>query len=149
MRARCTKGWNDESSDRPRVLIECTPEASPTIIASVVERHGLAVRTCVGGAERRCDLLDHGNCALVSGADVVVNLLGQHHETGRCIAEAVLAERRPPALVIEVPAAEASQRDQGAGEPTLLARPLRTATLLGAIRGALTSRDALTSSRGD
>jgi hypothetical protein len=124
------------------VVIECTPDASPDLIAEVVERHGIAVRTCSGDLDRGCELLERGTCALVTGCDVVVNLLGQHHEIGRRIAEAVQAERRPPALVVEVGSAECSGGEEGAGEPILLARPLRERTLLDAIERGLASRNA-------
>jgi hypothetical protein len=133
--------WNGDTADRPRVLIECPPDASPGIIADVVERNGFAVRTCSRAADRRCDLLDCGHCTLVTGADVVVNLLGQHRERGRRIAEAVRDERRPPALVVEVPAAVGVELDGEPGEPIRLPRPLRTAALLDAIRSALATRD--------
>ena len=145
MRARCMQSWSDETSDRPRVVIECGPEASPSIIADVVEREGMAVRTCVGASDRRCDLLDNGMCALVSGADVVVNLLGQHHETGRRIAEAVQSERRPPGLVVEVAAGDSPRHDVEFGEPIQLTSPLRSGALLNAIRDALASRGQSTS----
>jgi hypothetical protein len=116
------------------VVIECTPDASPDLIAQVVERHGIAVRTCCGDLDRGCDLLERGTCPLVTGADVVVNLLGQHHEIGRRIADAVQAERRPPALVVEVSIAERAQREQEEGGPILLTRPLRERALVEAIR---------------
>ena len=66
----------EEGSSRTRVLLECAASSSPSIIARVVERHGFDVRTCEGPGDRGgCDLIDHGACALVSGADVVVNML--------------------------------------------------------------------------
>jgi hypothetical protein len=144
MHRRRDQNWKNETSDRPRVVIECTPDASPDLIAEVVERQGFAVRTCSGELDRRCDLLEHGTCALVSGADVVVNLLGQHHAIGCRIAEAVQDERRPPALVIEAAAGECSGREASDGAPILLARPLRKRSLLEAIQRGLASRDAPT-----
>lgn len=90
--------WDDESTPRVRVLLECESTDSPSIIASVIERHGFAVRTCEGPRERRCRLLEDGVCELVDEADVVVNML-RSSPTGPRVLRAVAQTRRPPALV--------------------------------------------------
>jgi hypothetical protein len=92
--------WPDRSDDRVRVLLECPPESSPAIIASVIERHGYDVRSCEGPDQHRCDLHENGVCALVDGADVVVNLL-RTRSTGPSVLDEVVAIRRPPAVVAE------------------------------------------------
>ena len=72
MRKSATQRWDESESNRVRVLLECPPAESPSIIASAIERRGYAVRTCEGPSVKPCALLDHGACALVDGADVVV-----------------------------------------------------------------------------
>src|SRR5690606_28116427 len=101
---------------RSRVLLECAASSSPSIIARVVERHGFAVRTCEGPGDRGgCDLLDHGACALVSGADVVVNMLTGWDPTSSEVLAAVLDERRPPATVVELTRPRREHADMGDG----------------------------------
>ena len=61
MARRSTKqSWNDDDGTRTRVLIECPPESSPSMIADAVARHGYAVRTCEGPDAGRCDLVHDG-----------------------------------------------------------------------------------------
>lgn len=95
--------WSDDRIDRPRVLLECPSTSSPSIIADLVARSGYEVRTCTGPETLHgCDLVERGACELVAGADVVVNMLGVRREDGREIAEAVMSERRPPKVIVEV-----------------------------------------------
>ena len=131
--------WDDAGTERPRVLIECPSTASPSIIADLVSRSGYEVRTCVGPDDRghRCDLLDEGACELVSGADVVVNMLGVRKDAGSRVAEAVLSERRPPKVVVEIaqPDVPVTGVDLQAAE--VVSTPVHAGQLLRAIRRAL------------
>lgn len=82
-RERRTWTWKSGS---PRVLLECAPHDSPDIIAEVIRREGYEVAVCTGPDQSHpCDLLEHGSCALVGDADVVVNLLGS--QTGNEIGD--------------------------------------------------------------
>lgn len=109
-RRHARRSWANRSDGSVRVLLECEPESSPAIIASMIERHGYEVLTCEGpGAitcegpgATGCDLLEHGACALVDGADVVVNML-RSPAIGRRILDGVASMRRPPAIVAELP----------------------------------------------
>ena len=89
--------WNGRPGPRPRVLLECPPHYSPTLVAAVLEPEGFEMAICEGrAADASCALARGERCALVDGADVVVNLFGisepQYvdlvHDVGR---------RRPPA----------------------------------------------------
>ena len=97
MRRRTARqSWGTREDDRVRVLLECEPHASPSIIASVIERHGFAVRTCEGPATGPCDLLDGGHCSLVDDADVVVNMLRAPAPARRsCTRSPLCGGRRP------------------------------------------------------
>lgn len=90
--------WSDGTDGRVRVLLECEHDSSSSILASTIERHGYEVRTCEGPDEHGCDLLVNGVCALVDGADVVVNML-RTPVVGAEILDGVAAVRRPPVVV--------------------------------------------------
>jgi hypothetical protein len=99
-------GWTKADESKVRVLVECPPAGSPSIVATVLEREGYEVRTCEGPSAHPCDLLTDGTCGLVDGADVVVNLLGSD-PIGRDVLRAASAIRRPPAVVAEMTEAQA------------------------------------------
>lgn len=136
--------WSDTPDPQVRVLLECEPESSPSIIAPVIERHGYSVRTCEGPGHDGCDLLEDGACALVDGADVVVNMLHEPTEGPR-VRDAVAASRRPPAVVAEMtPAQIRAAADQETEAPeldtdrvTVLESPITTTRLMGAIEDAV------------
>ena len=132
--------WDPESEGQVRVLLECQHTDSPAIIASVIEREGYAVRTCTGPDAGRCDLVAHGHCDLVDGADVVVNLLRDPVE-GPQIADAVASVRRPPALVVERPWPKDGAGPGPAGARAAVVHPPVTrASLVAAIDEALGDR---------
>ncbi|MCP4434642.1 MAG: hypothetical protein GY812_03975 [Actinomycetia bacterium] len=93
--------WADAPEDRIRVLLECDPASSPSIIGPMIERRGFEVRTCEGPDSVPCDLLTSGACPLVDGADVVVNII-RERETAIELVNAVTAIRRPPAVLAQV-----------------------------------------------
>lgn len=148
MRKSAKQRWDESESNRVRVLLECPPAGSPSIIASAIERRGYAVRTCDGPSAKPCALLDHGACALVDGADVVVNMLGS---TPREIPvlDAVAGLRRCPAMVVEVPPrarVDADGQDVTAiPEPAdaviEVAGPMTASALFGGIEAALQHRE--------
>ena len=134
----------DPASRHPRVLIECPASASPSIVAQDVERLGFAVRTCVGPQDRGgCDLIDKGVCSLVSGADVVVNMLHSEDPSAQSVLGAVMGERRPPATVVELTPARIAATGLGAGEhigppqPTVITTPVNAAGLIQGINDAI------------
>ena len=148
MRKSATPRWDESESNRVRVLLECPPAESPSIIASAIERRGYAVRTCEGPSVKPCALLDRGACALVDGADVVVNMLGTTPREAR-VLPAVAGLRRCPAVVAgvqyRVPAA-ANGADpfavpESADAVTKLPAPVTTSALFGGIEEALRRRE--------
>ncbi|HMS13679.1 MAG TPA: hypothetical protein PKD80_11295 [Microthrixaceae bacterium] len=133
-RERRTWTWKSGS---PRVLLECAPHDSPDIIAEVIRREGYEVAVCTGPDQSHpCDLLEHGSCALVGDADVVVNLLGS--QTGNEIGRQVAAARRPPPLVLEVrPRYEAELDGMPDGRSVKITKRVSRSNLLASIREAL------------
>ncbi|MEI2699970.1 MAG: hypothetical protein V9E94_17135 [Microthrixaceae bacterium] len=141
-----TGTWDDAPPEKVRVLVECPPEHTPDVIAGILERNGYAVRTCEGPDKRHhCPLVTTGSCNLVSGADVVVNLFGGSNPHTSEVLTAITDERRPPAVVTEVPAPEIQRRDDydnwwfDRGRVHIVESPLTTATLLAAIESTLTT----------
>lgn len=140
--------WSNEPSSRIRVLLECEPEFLPPVFVPALERHGYSVRTCEGPRHRGCDLFDNGACALVDGADVVVNLF---HETvtGSRIRDAVTATRRPPAVVTEMTPTQSRTAAGGKTRTptanmdhiTVLRSPVDTKRLITAIQEAVAQQD--------
>lgn len=138
----------DPASRQPRVLIECPASASPSIVAQVVQRHGFSVRTCVGPQDRgRCDLIDNGVCSLVSGADVVVNMLHSEDPAAGAVLGAVMGERRPPATVVELTPVRIAATGRSDGEhigppqPTVITTPVNAADLIRGINDAIERRE--------
>lgn len=132
--------WEGADDQRIRVLVECGSNATPSLIASAVEREGYDVRVCHGPSEAGCDLLAHGACALLDGADVVVNLLTED-EHGPEVLEGTLGLRRPPAIVIDDPTTVV---DDGPARVEVVASPLTRTRLHTAIRRAAEHRGATT-----
>ena len=137
----------DGGSSRTRVLLECPASSSPAIIARVVERHGFDVRTCEGPGDRGgCDLIDHGACSLVSGADVVVNMLAAGDRASSDVLDAVLGERRPPATVVELTPARLAEVEVGGDRigprsVTVIETPVSAVDLIRGIHTAIERRE--------
>ncbi len=146
------ESWSDSDGTRARVLLEGGPEYSPSVIAPIVERHGFEVRTCEGPThDHGCDLLDNGTCALVDGADVVVNMLSTSLD-GPMVLDAVTGLRRPPGVVatdnIETDGSAAGPPASGSGGEAFVEHrdgPTTTSPPVTVIRGPVT-RERLISS---
>lgn len=142
--------WDDGPDPRVRVLLECEPADSPSIIASIIERHGFSVQTCGGPREHRCSLLDDGVCELVDGADVVVNLL-RSPPTGANVLQAVAHLRRAPAIVAQRPLSARLADARGTDDEamTSLTPPLTSRNLIEGIHESLDRRDTPSAWWGD
>jgi len=140
--------WDDAAEGTVRVLLECSPESSPSIVAGTIERQGFEVRVCEGpGGGRRCDLLDQGVCSLVAGADVVVNMLRGPDSSGRLVLDEVTSERRPAAVVVEMtrPEIDAMERSPETGidrdRTTIIETPVSGNDLVRGINEAVANRE--------
>jgi hypothetical protein len=146
--------WGDAHPSRVRVLLECPPEESPHLVASLIEREGFAVEVCEGPSAGACPLITSGACALVDRADVVVNLL-EASDAGRQVAPAIESMRRSPALVVERPRPGTARRLAVPGAPAVstgamvLHPPLTRRSLIEAIKEALRRRSAPVTWWGD
>lgn len=152
------ESWDESTDDRVRVLLEFGPESSPSIMAAIIERHGFEVRSCEGpDHDHGCDLIENGMCALVDGADVVVNMLSTPLDAPM-VLDAVTGLRRPPAVVAtdttaarrdaaarsEVDPSDADGSTEHTSEParhsppvTVMHGAVTTATLINSIHDAL------------
>lgn len=140
--------WEGTDGTRVRVLVECEPSTTSSLIATAIEERGYAVRVCDGPArDRGCVLLDQGACGLVDGADVIVNLLHPADPETRRVLGAVSQQRRPPAVVTGrgrlEPEHAAADDDCEIHRHRLTAvdDPVTAATLLAAIQTALEERN--------
>ena len=157
-RAARDERWEGASPGRPRVVLECGPSDAPDLVAGVIERHGFEVRVCEGPDRRHpCSLVADGACTLVSGADVVVNLLrAEPGEPAAAVLPAVAGERRPPGIVVgQVSRSGAREPDPstraGSGAAVVVEAhsPVTTSALIGAIGEALEQQSRPAPSWGD
>lgn len=127
--------WANSDHGKPRVLLECPPEKSPSIIAEILEREGFGVVVCEGPTENaRCPLTEGGYCGTVQGVDVVVNLLGEHR-AGQPDVLTALADSgpRPPIVVGELASGVEPRADIRWISPNV-----RRSELISVVRDALT-----------
>jgi hypothetical protein len=148
--------WDDSDASRVRILLECPPESSPSVIASVIESHGYAVRTCGGPSVGPCALISQGACALVDNADVVVNLLGAT-PSEQSVLPAVAGLRRCPAILAETRFQQLAPASRSGLDPApesvdaveVLRPPITRRALIEGIEAALRRREHRASSWGD
>lgn len=94
--------WAEDAGLRPRVLLECPPEGSPWIVASVLEREGFEVAVCEGPTPRhRCPLAHDQSCPALDGADVVLSMLDRRRVESAEVLPAMMAcaPNCPPVVV--------------------------------------------------
>jgi len=132
--------WDGATGDRARVLLECEPEHSPSIIASVIERYGYDVRTCEGPDAGRCDLLANGSCGLVEGADVVVNMLHPRRQGAELLARETALDESPAVVAEMTRSQRQAVADAGGGvdleRVTVVETPVTGKALIDAIQDA-------------
>ena len=139
--------WPERSGCR-RVLIENPDAADLWAHAGILGDAGYDVVTCLGpsapgtvpanGTATFCPLVEHGDCPLVEGADVVVSTTCV---TGSREILASLTSRRLPALVVEG-TSSALERDSDVipAETVRIAEPVTPELLLTAVGAALADR---------
>lgn len=93
--------WQPTNLGGIRVLLECPPEESPDIVASVLEQEGFDVVVCHGPADHeRCPMAVGEYCGALQGADVVLNMLGSGSaQRAEVLAAVARGGPRPPAIV--------------------------------------------------
>lgn len=155
-RPATTENWEGAPAGAVRVLVECPPDQTPDAAAAVLRRQGYEVRVCEGPDRRHeCPILSKGACALVSGADVVVNLFGAMDPHTRPVLGAISQERRPPAIVTEMTTPDLQRHDAGGDwwferdRVHIVESPLTSATLIDAVEDALARGDRVGASCSD
>ena len=96
--------WTSTETGRPRALLECPPDMSPSIVSRVLEREGLDVIVCQGPNSREQCPATHGDyCAPMQAVDAVVNMLGTRRPEQAAVLPSVAATGpRPPAILAVV-----------------------------------------------
>lgn len=98
---------------RPRVLIEDAGEDAGSPVVEGLRRAGFAVAVCPGpmgeAGAARCPLVEHGECPLVEGADVVLWGLGLDRPESRRELEALRARHPRMPVLVRASAEEAAR----------------------------------------
>jgi hypothetical protein len=144
-RAPARDNWGPVEAERSvRVLLECGPEETPSIMADILRKEGYEVVVCTGpDLKHSCAQLGSGTCGAVSETDVVVNLLGFRDDEASSVLTAISDQRRPPAIVTAMTPLEVERRvadDDWPFDPrqmTVIARPLTTKGLIDGVSEAL------------
>lgn len=90
-----------DATQRTCVLLECAPERSPMVVATILDRADLDVIVCEGPpGSARCPVAAGGTCSALDRADVVVNALGDATPERAEVLPATLAAGVEPASVI-------------------------------------------------
>ena len=138
--------WSSTELGNIRVLLECPPEQSPDIVASVLERSGFDVVVCEGpAAHERCPLALGQYCTTVQGVDVVLNMLGTHSpERTEVLPAMIRSGPCAPAIVAMV-----DELDSDTPSVDTVSRRVRGPELAAALHVALADRHRPTPWWGD
>jgi hypothetical protein len=130
-----TPGVPPPSVDRRRttVLLECAPENSPMVMASILDRADFEVIVCEGPkAGERCPVAAGGTCSALAHADVVVNMLGTRTPEMAEILHAVVGTRVAPGSVVTM----SHRLDRHVPGVLRLGPRARAVDLIGGVRSA-------------
>jgi hypothetical protein len=107
--------WTDGEHRRPRVLVEHADGAMRWAAERVLRRAGYDVAGCGGPDENGgpCPLVERGDCALVDGADVIVNGFDLDQKRNRDVVSSLHDVTGDTAIVLSIP------RYQAAAHPDL------------------------------
>jgi hypothetical protein len=127
------RGNGQALADRPHAVIEHADGAWQAAAARALERAGYDVACCGGPSQLprgRCPLIEGRGCALIEGADVIVNGLGLHDPANRTLIEALRSTHPAVPLVVEAPRSDlASFADELDGSHTV-PFPVRSSKVL-------------------
>lgn len=101
--------WPSARSDRPRVVIENDDGGEVWADERTLSDAGYDVATCGGPSEhngRPCPLITTGTCALVAGADVVLNAMRLGEPQSRAVIAALTARYPDTPVIVEVDSQE-------------------------------------------
>lgn len=112
--------------DRPRVLIEDASEEPGSPVIEGLRRAGFAVAVCPGprgdAGDARCPLVEHGECPLVEGADIVLWGLDLDRAESRTELEALRSRHPSLPVVVRAAADEAARWSKAVEGSPLVAR---------------------------
>jgi DNA-binding response OmpR family regulator len=120
-----------------RVVVESPDGAMQYALEQILRRDGFDVRCCNGpSGSKACPLVascDTAHCALVADADLVINLLGLHHESTVELVRRLRDVHPETPVLLEVLARDATHEVVGFDTVHALAAPIHAASVLGAV----------------
>lgn len=127
------------SGVRPRVVVEHDDAVWRWAAAGVLESAGYQVLGCGGPhafADGTCPLVSEGRCALIEGADVVVNGLGIRHPANRDVLTTMRGASSVPVLV-ELPTTQRERLEADFPGCERIPFPVRPQDLVLAVHAAV------------
>jgi NAD(P)H-hydrate repair Nnr-like enzyme with NAD(P)H-hydrate dehydratase domain len=122
----------------PRVLVEHASASEGLEIASALRRRGFDVALCSGPDSRcSCPLVEHDECALVDGADVIVAALGLGRSDQREVTAALRFRRQSKPVVLLAPADQVERWPELAEGCRVVADPASPDVVAAAVAASL------------
>ena len=137
-RVMTTPEWSVEDTGT-RVLVEATDGLTRDVVTRILSREGYAVRSCEGpeASEDPCPLTQGKECAGLTGADVVVQVMRHTDPRVQEVLIEITRQRPDLPVVVEV-ATPTVDRDPELFEHChVLPQPMTAASLAEAVAGAL------------
>lgn len=130
--------WSAEDTGT-RVLVEATDGLTRDVVTRILSREGYAVLGCEGpeASDDPCPLTVGMECAGVSGADVVVQVLRQTDPRTQEVLIEIKRHRADLPVVVEVAAPTVDRNPELFENCRILPQPMTAASLLEAVSLAL------------
>ena len=131
----------------PRVLVEDADYDEGLRLTAALRRAGYNVALCLGphtDPDHRCacPLVDHDECAVVDGADVVVSALGLSGPEQRAVVETLRLRRGSKPVVLLVSPSDLGWLPELGEQCKALVRPLEPEDVAGVVAETLASLSA-------
>ena len=130
--------WSVEDTGT-RVLVEATDGLTRDVVTRILTREGYAVRSCEGpeASDAPCPITRGQDCAGVTGADVVVQVMHHSDPSVREVLIEIKRQRPDLPVVVEVAAPTVDRNPEFFEDCRILPQPMTAASLAEAVSAAL------------